>query len=93
MGGHRKRRNDELRSQHRNQVWRDRIERAPTAEQRVAVAIDWIRSSCHNFPDPAERERVLNAAADWLADQADQLDHKLIAAADPHRRASVYRAS
>jgi hypothetical protein len=69
MGGHSKRRDDQLRSQHRNAVWRGRIEAVPTAEQRIAVAADWLRSSAHNYPDPDERERVLNEAADWLADR------------------------
>jgi hypothetical protein len=90
MSGHRKREGKELRSKRRNDVWRERIAIAPTVEQQFSVAADWIRSSAHNFPDPAERERVLTDAAEYLAERADQLDRKMIAAATPRGRAGVY---
>lgn len=40
------------------------------------MASDWLRSSCHNHPDPAVRQRVLTEAARYLAGLADQLDRE-----------------
>ena len=44
MAGHRKKRNEKLRSQLRNERWRGRMERAATAEDRISTAADRLRA-------------------------------------------------
>jgi hypothetical protein len=66
------------------------MEAARTTEAQLAIAVDWFRSSTHNFPDPDEAVRAMDEATRWLSDAADALDRRVIAAAVPYRRAEVY---
>jgi hypothetical protein len=80
MAGHRIRAGKPKSAITRNKAWRTRIAAAATTEQMYDVASDWLRSSANRHQDVGHADQVLDEAARYLMEQADNLDRRTIEA-------------
>lgn len=74
MAGHRKGSGRPARQGARPQRRRARLASALTAEEQLAAAYDWLRSSLRRRADAGERSRVMREVAEFLAHRALALD-------------------
>jgi hypothetical protein len=75
VAGH-KRQTGITRCEHRARWWRREIESAATPGDQLATAVRWLRAAASRA-DPGQRDRVLRAAAQKVADQAAELERIL----------------